>query len=173
MAAVSPFLAWIGSPCLRHCVHGASIGGEDGGGLWRGAAASSRPRPASATLPPRQPRVRLSPLRLSHGGDLATQLESVLPRPAISRGAAAGESGGGGGGGGGDARVGDSAAKPGHRSSTSTTAAAAVPYGERACLRMQLQLQRRATAELRRGAHELQVTAHGLHGLHRAAHPHP
>jgi hypothetical protein len=26
-AAVSPFLAWIGSPCLRHCVHGASIGG--------------------------------------------------------------------------------------------------------------------------------------------------
>jgi hypothetical protein len=29
--AVSPFLAWIGSPCLRLCVHGASIdGGEDG-----------------------------------------------------------------------------------------------------------------------------------------------
>jgi hypothetical protein len=25
---VSPFLAWIGSPCLRHCVHGASIGGR-------------------------------------------------------------------------------------------------------------------------------------------------
>jgi hypothetical protein len=24
---VSPFLAWIGSPCLRHCVHGASTGG--------------------------------------------------------------------------------------------------------------------------------------------------
>jgi hypothetical protein len=24
--AVSPFVAWIGSPCLRHCVHGASIG---------------------------------------------------------------------------------------------------------------------------------------------------
>jgi hypothetical protein len=24
---VSPFVAWIGSPCLRHCVHGASIGG--------------------------------------------------------------------------------------------------------------------------------------------------
>jgi hypothetical protein len=28
MEAVSPFLAWIiGSPCLRRCVHGASIGG--------------------------------------------------------------------------------------------------------------------------------------------------
>jgi hypothetical protein len=26
-AAVSAFLAWIGSPCLRPCVHGASIGG--------------------------------------------------------------------------------------------------------------------------------------------------
>jgi hypothetical protein len=26
IAAVSAFLAWIGSPCLRHCVHGASIG---------------------------------------------------------------------------------------------------------------------------------------------------
>jgi hypothetical protein len=26
-AAVSPFVAWIGSPCLRYCVHGASIGG--------------------------------------------------------------------------------------------------------------------------------------------------
>jgi hypothetical protein len=26
-AAVSPFLACIGSPCIRHCVHGASIGG--------------------------------------------------------------------------------------------------------------------------------------------------
>jgi hypothetical protein len=30
-ARVSPFFAWIGSPCLRHCVHGASIGG----GRWR------------------------------------------------------------------------------------------------------------------------------------------
>jgi hypothetical protein len=27
-ATVSPFLSWIGSPCLRHCVHGASIGGQ-------------------------------------------------------------------------------------------------------------------------------------------------
>jgi hypothetical protein len=26
-AAVSPFLAWIGSPCLRRCVHGVSTGG--------------------------------------------------------------------------------------------------------------------------------------------------
>jgi hypothetical protein len=31
-AAVSAFLAWIRSPCLRHCVHGASIGGGGGGG---------------------------------------------------------------------------------------------------------------------------------------------
>jgi hypothetical protein len=31
-AAVSAFLAWIGSPCLRHCVHGAPIGGGGGGG---------------------------------------------------------------------------------------------------------------------------------------------
>jgi hypothetical protein len=29
-AVVSPFLACIGSPCLRHCVHGASIGGGGG-----------------------------------------------------------------------------------------------------------------------------------------------
>jgi hypothetical protein len=28
---VSAFLAWIRSPCLRHCVHGASIGGGGGG----------------------------------------------------------------------------------------------------------------------------------------------
>jgi hypothetical protein len=32
-AVVSPFLASIGSPCLRSCVHGASIGGGGGGGL--------------------------------------------------------------------------------------------------------------------------------------------
>jgi hypothetical protein len=32
-AAVSAFLAWvIRSPCLRHCVHGAPIGGGGGGG---------------------------------------------------------------------------------------------------------------------------------------------
>eukprot|EP01047_Picozoa_sp_COSAG01_P082786 COSAG01_NODE_17053_length_1182_cov_1.485688_2_plen_152_part_00 len=32
-AAVSRcFLAWIGSPCLRPCVHGASTGGGGGGG---------------------------------------------------------------------------------------------------------------------------------------------
>jgi hypothetical protein len=30
MATVSPLLACIGSPCLRHCVHGASIGIVDG-----------------------------------------------------------------------------------------------------------------------------------------------
>jgi hypothetical protein len=32
---VSPFLACIGSPCIRHCVHGASIGPGPGGGLDR------------------------------------------------------------------------------------------------------------------------------------------
>jgi hypothetical protein len=31
-AAVSPLLACIGSPCLRHSVHGASIGGGGGDG---------------------------------------------------------------------------------------------------------------------------------------------
>jgi hypothetical protein len=30
-SAVSHSCAWIGSPCLRHCVHGVSIGGGDGG----------------------------------------------------------------------------------------------------------------------------------------------
>jgi hypothetical protein len=30
-AAVSHSCACIGSPCLRHCVHGASIGGGPGG----------------------------------------------------------------------------------------------------------------------------------------------
>jgi hypothetical protein len=37
-AGVSPFLAFlacIGSPCLRHCLHGASIGGGGGGGSRR------------------------------------------------------------------------------------------------------------------------------------------
>jgi hypothetical protein len=45
--AVSPFLAWVGSPCLRHCVHGASIGGGRGPDLGR-AAAMMPPRPHSA-----------------------------------------------------------------------------------------------------------------------------
>jgi hypothetical protein len=31
---VSPLLACIGSPCLRHCVHGVSIGSVDGGGSY-------------------------------------------------------------------------------------------------------------------------------------------
>jgi hypothetical protein len=34
-AAVSPILTWIVSPCLRHCVHGASIGGGGGGFVLR------------------------------------------------------------------------------------------------------------------------------------------
>jgi hypothetical protein len=33
---VSDLLAWIRSPCLRHCVHGASIGAP-GRGVWAGA----------------------------------------------------------------------------------------------------------------------------------------
>jgi hypothetical protein len=45
-AAVSPFLECIGSPCLRHCVHGAPIGSGGGGGgwvsrRWRWASAST------------------------------------------------------------------------------------------------------------------------------------
>jgi hypothetical protein len=35
---VSHSCAWIGSPCLRHCVHGASIGGRSRGDSHRGAA---------------------------------------------------------------------------------------------------------------------------------------
>jgi hypothetical protein len=34
VAAVSRSCACIGSPCLRNCVHGASIGGGGGGGGW-------------------------------------------------------------------------------------------------------------------------------------------
>jgi hypothetical protein len=41
-AAVSPSLAWIGSPCLRHCVHGAPIGGLTGGGDRTGGGADRR-----------------------------------------------------------------------------------------------------------------------------------
>jgi hypothetical protein len=41
-AAVSRSCECIGSPCLRHCVHGASIGGGDGGGA-RGAARAVPP----------------------------------------------------------------------------------------------------------------------------------
>jgi hypothetical protein len=38
---VSSFLAWIGSPCLRHCVHGASIGAPPSArGVWRARAAA-------------------------------------------------------------------------------------------------------------------------------------
>jgi hypothetical protein len=52
-AAVSAFIAWIRSPCLRHCVHGASIGS---GARARSRSvrptrrrpASSKPRPVSA-----------------------------------------------------------------------------------------------------------------------------
>ena len=39
-AAVSPFLACIGSPCLRHRVHGASIGDELG--TWARAHLAGR-----------------------------------------------------------------------------------------------------------------------------------
>jgi hypothetical protein len=40
-AAVSAFLAWIRSPCLRHCVHGASIGGGSAAVAAAAAAATS------------------------------------------------------------------------------------------------------------------------------------
>jgi hypothetical protein len=46
-ARVSHFLAWIGSPCLRHCVHGAPIGG----GARLPAPALRRAR-ARLSLPP-------------------------------------------------------------------------------------------------------------------------
>jgi hypothetical protein len=46
-AAVSHFCACIGSPCLRRCVHGASIGGggvaRGGGGPARGGGAAVAP----------------------------------------------------------------------------------------------------------------------------------
>jgi hypothetical protein len=43
-AAVSHFCACIGSPCLRHCGHGASIGGVLGpwGAIGSAAAEGSR-----------------------------------------------------------------------------------------------------------------------------------
>eukprot|EP01047_Picozoa_sp_COSAG01_P068623 COSAG01_NODE_9959_length_2292_cov_1.939352_1_plen_192_part_00 len=43
-AAVSPFVAWIGSPCLRHCVHGASIGGGREAGDGPGSVRRRRRR---------------------------------------------------------------------------------------------------------------------------------
>eukprot|EP01047_Picozoa_sp_COSAG01_P058693 COSAG01_NODE_6948_length_3426_cov_3.373910_1_plen_206_part_00 len=50
MEAVSPFLAWIvGSPCLRRCVHGASIGGGTGWAGCGGGAARHPRRPGVAS----------------------------------------------------------------------------------------------------------------------------
>jgi hypothetical protein len=43
---VRPLLAWIGSPCLRHCVHGAPIGGD------AAAAAGARPAPHDSFATP-------------------------------------------------------------------------------------------------------------------------
>jgi hypothetical protein len=43
-AAVSRFCACIGSPCLRHCVRGASIGGGGGGEALRAGAGGSEAR---------------------------------------------------------------------------------------------------------------------------------
>eukprot|EP01047_Picozoa_sp_COSAG01_P051454 COSAG01_NODE_5312_length_4341_cov_18.144036_1_plen_164_part_10 len=52
-AAVSHSCACIGSPCLRHCVHGASIGGG-GGGIARGEREAGGGGAAAAPPPPRQ-----------------------------------------------------------------------------------------------------------------------
>jgi hypothetical protein len=53
-ALVSPFLAWIGSPCLRHRVHGASIGGgphpAHRGGRGGGGGAAHVPTGASMCM---------------------------------------------------------------------------------------------------------------------------
>jgi hypothetical protein len=50
LSAVSHSCACIGSPCLRHCVHGASIGAGAAHGPWprRRAAAARRFGAASA-----------------------------------------------------------------------------------------------------------------------------
>jgi hypothetical protein len=52
-AAVSLSFACVGSPCLRHCVHGASIGGGGGGagasGGWAGAGAGAAAADTAAT----------------------------------------------------------------------------------------------------------------------------
>jgi hypothetical protein len=40
---VSAFLAWIWSPCLRHCGHGASIGARIGATQARGIAPGAAP----------------------------------------------------------------------------------------------------------------------------------
>eukprot|EP01047_Picozoa_sp_COSAG01_P011135 COSAG01_NODE_485_length_16397_cov_48.193827_28_plen_92_part_00 len=54
--AVSHFLVWTGSPCLRRGVHGASIGGGEGpalaAGAVVGAAAAAVQRPGAAAAPP-------------------------------------------------------------------------------------------------------------------------
>jgi hypothetical protein len=52
---VSAFLAWIGSPCLRHCVHGASIGG---GGGTAGVAGAEHAAHARRRRLPGQRRAR-------------------------------------------------------------------------------------------------------------------
>jgi hypothetical protein len=64
---VSPFLSWIGSPFLRHCVHGASIGRPAGGvcAASHRAAAQRRPRPAP------RPGSGSGRVRLSRGDPMA------------------------------------------------------------------------------------------------------
>jgi hypothetical protein len=47
---VSPFLACIGSPCLRHCAHGVPIGVVDAGGHHRaGGDVARAPAPAGGS----------------------------------------------------------------------------------------------------------------------------
>jgi hypothetical protein len=52
LPAVSPFLAWIGSPCLRHCAHGASIGAGAAAAQHAEAAARATGLPKRARRGP-------------------------------------------------------------------------------------------------------------------------
>jgi hypothetical protein len=112
VCAVSPFLAWIGSPCLRHCVHGASIGGGGGGG-GGGSLQAPEPEPEPEPEPapaPGGPPVLLAaiepggalavPAALQDGADAALAVVvSAYPVGAGSAQAAAAAVCGGGGGG--------------------------------------------------------------------------
>jgi hypothetical protein len=83
MEAVSPFLAWIiGSPCLRRCVHGASIGGGTG---WAGCGggAARHPRRSGAASAIRAGRRTEPPAGCAHATreavlDLAGKAASLL-----------------------------------------------------------------------------------------------
>eukprot|EP01047_Picozoa_sp_COSAG01_P087906 COSAG01_NODE_20436_length_953_cov_1.412178_1_plen_256_part_00 len=72
LQAVSHSCACIGSPCLRHCVHGASIGARGGGARHRGAALALHggllARRRAHRVPLHQPRRHHGVLRHVAGG---------------------------------------------------------------------------------------------------------